>query len=100
MLSNTGLGKEFWAEAINTRCYLVNRSPNTSIECKTPEEVWSGKLADYSNLRVFGCPAYVHVNEEKLEARASASRSPTLGKNEKVEQHIRKKTRKPNIIRF
>jgi len=70
MLSNAGLGKEFWAEAISTGCYLVNRSPNTSIECKTPEEVWSGKSADYKNLRVFGCAAYVHVNEGKLEARA------------------------------
>ena len=29
-----------------------------------------GKLVDYSNLRVFSCPAYVHVNKEKLEARA------------------------------
>jgi len=24
MLSNTGLGKEFWVEAISTGCYLVN----------------------------------------------------------------------------
>jgi len=70
MLSNAGFGKELWAEAISTGCYLVNRSPNTSIQCKTPEEVWSGKPTDYSNLRVFGCPAYVHVNEGKLEARA------------------------------
>jgi len=28
------------------------------------------------------------------------SLSPTLGRNEKVEQHIRKKTRKPNGLRF
>ena len=39
MLSNVGLGKKFWAKAISMGCYLVNRSPNTSIECKTPEEV-------------------------------------------------------------
>jgi len=70
MLSNAGLGKEFWAEAISTGCYLVNRSPNTFIKCKTPKEVWSGKPTDYSNLRVFGCPASVYVNERKLEARA------------------------------
>jgi hypothetical protein len=70
MLSNAGLGKEFWAEAISTACYLVNRSPTTSIECQTPEEVWSGKLANYSNLKVFGCSAYFHVNEGKLEPRA------------------------------
>jgi len=71
ILSNTDLGKEFWAEAISTTCYLVNRSPNTYIKCKTPKEVWSGKLTEYSNLRVFGCPAYVHVNKGKLEARAN-----------------------------
>jgi hypothetical protein len=28
------------------------------------------KPADYSNLWVFGCPAYAHVNEEKFEPRA------------------------------
>jgi len=28
------------------------------------------------------------------------SLSPTLGKNKKVEQHIRKKTYKPNALRF
>ncbi|KAG9454463.1 hypothetical protein H6P81_007367 [Aristolochia fimbriata] len=38
MLSNAGLGKDFWAEATSMTCYLVNRSPSTAIECKTPEE--------------------------------------------------------------
>lgn len=70
MRSNAGLGEEFWAEAVNTACYLVNRSPSTAIELKTPEEVWSGSPADYSGLRVFGCPAYAHVNEGKLKPRA------------------------------
>lgn len=70
MLSNAGLSKEFWAEAVNTTCYLVNRSLSTAIECKTPEEMWSGSLASYIDLRVFGCPAYAHVNEGKLEPRA------------------------------
>ncbi|KAG9442249.1 hypothetical protein H6P81_018103 [Aristolochia fimbriata] len=70
MLSNAGLGKDFWAEATSMACYLVNRSPCTAIECKTPEEVWSGTPADYSDLKVFGCTAYMHVNEGKLEPRA------------------------------
>ena len=69
-LSNCGLFKDFWAEAINMACYLINRSPSTAIECKTPFEVWSGAPAGYSNLRVFGCPAYAHVNDGKLEPRA------------------------------
>ncbi len=37
---------------------------------KTPHEVWSGKLAEYSNLRAFGYTIYYHVSESKLEARA------------------------------
>ncbi|KAK3031951.1 hypothetical protein RJ639_037112 [Escallonia herrerae] len=41
MLSNAGLSKEFWAEVINTATYLVNRSPPATIDCKTPEKVWS-----------------------------------------------------------
>ena len=50
MLSNAGLSKCFWAEAINTTCYLVNRSPSTAIDFKTLEEVWSGIPANYSHL--------------------------------------------------
>jgi hypothetical protein len=71
MLFNVGLDKEFWAEAVSMTYYLMNRSPTTFIECKTSEEVWSGKPADYSNLKVFSCPAYFYVNERKLDARAN-----------------------------
>ncbi|KAH9782240.1 hypothetical protein KPL71_008811 [Citrus sinensis] len=64
------LPKSLWAEALNTTCYLVNRSPSTAIECKTPIELWSGRVADYSKLRIFGCVAYAHVKQGKLEPRA------------------------------
>ena len=70
MLSNAGLTRRFWAEAVTTACYITNRGPHTGIDCKTPYKVWTGKPADYSNLRVFGCTAYYHVNEGKLEPRA------------------------------
>ena len=70
MLSHAGLPQSLWAEAVTTACYLVNRSPSTAIECKTPEEVWSGKPPQYDHLRLFGCPAYVHVRQNKLEPRA------------------------------
>ncbi|KAK3017139.1 hypothetical protein RJ639_007435 [Escallonia herrerae] len=70
MLLNARLSKEFWAEAVNTAAYLVNRSPSTAIDCKTLEEVWFGKHADYENLRIGCCPAYADVNDGKLEPRA------------------------------
>lgn len=67
MMSNVGLNKSFWAEAINTFFYLVNRSPSIAIDRKTPFEVWFNKQVDYSILRVFYCPAYYHVSGGKLE---------------------------------
>uniref|UniRef100_A0ACD5YJF3 Uncharacterized protein n=1 Tax=Avena sativa TaxID=4498 RepID=A0ACD5YJF3_AVESA len=70
MLSNAGMHRRFWAEAANTACYLINRSPSIPLEKKTPIEVWSGSPADYSQLRVFGCTAYAHVDNGKLEPRA------------------------------
>ena len=38
--------------------------------------------------------------EREIVRYSSVSLSPTLGRNEKVEQHIRKKIRKPNALRF
>jgi hypothetical protein len=62
--------RRFWAEAASTACYLINRSPCIPLDKKTPIEVWSGSPADYSQLRVFGCTAYAHVDNGKLEPRA------------------------------
>ena len=70
MLLYSKLPKSLWAEALNTTCYFVNRSPSTTIECKTPIELWSGRVTDYSKLRIFGCVAYAHVKQGKLEPRA------------------------------
>lgn len=62
--------KQFWTDVVNTACYLVNRSPSTAIDFKTPIKVWCNKPGNYSMLKVFGCLAYYHVNEGKLEPRA------------------------------
>ncbi|KAH9657711.1 hypothetical protein KPL70_023190 [Citrus sinensis] len=71
MLSNAGLDKKFLAEAVSYASHLVNRLPSTVIGGKTPMEMWSRKHAqDYDSLRIFGCPAYYHVKDGKLDARA------------------------------
>ena len=48
MLKATGLGKPFWAEAVKTAYYVINRSLSTAIELKTLMEMWTGKVANYS----------------------------------------------------
>lgn len=60
VLIAAGLPKVFWAEAVATVAYLINRSP-TRGHGKTPEEVWTGVQPDLSHLRVFGCKALMHV---------------------------------------
>ena len=71
MLSNVRIPKNFWAEVLAYACYLINRLPSFAIGGKTPLEVWSGKVAqDYDSLRVFGCPTYYQVKEDKLNPRA------------------------------
>ncbi|KAG8478601.1 hypothetical protein CXB51_028410 [Gossypium anomalum] len=70
MLSNANLPKSFWAEVASTVCFLINRSPSVAIDKKTLQEVWSGNPANYSDLKIFGCPAYAHVDNGKLEPRS------------------------------
>ncbi|KAG8496742.1 hypothetical protein CXB51_007919 [Gossypium anomalum] len=50
---------------------VAERMNKTIIEKKkTPQEVWSGNPANYSDLRIFGCPEYAHVDNGKLEPRS------------------------------
>ena len=65
MLSSAGIGQEFWTEAVEIACYLVNRSPTSTLIDKTPQEVWTGKKPSIKHLKVFGCDDYVHVPKEK-----------------------------------
>ncbi|GJV88834.1 retrovirus-related pol polyprotein from transposon TNT 1-94 [Tanacetum coccineum] len=39
MLATASLGKSFWAEAVNTTCYVINHSPSNAVELKTPIEI-------------------------------------------------------------
>lgn len=57
-------------EEVNIACYLVNKSASTTIDSKTPQEVWFGKRSNYSYLLMFGCIDYACVNDRKLDLRA------------------------------
>lgn len=65
LLHEADLSKCYWAEAMNMAVYLINRSPSANLKNQTPEEVWSGKKVDLSNLKTFGCPVMVHIPSEK-----------------------------------
>jgi hypothetical protein len=61
---NAELPKVFWVEAMNIACYIINQSPKVALDGKVAEEVWTGQEVDYSLMRIFGCPAYVHISGE------------------------------------
>ena len=70
MLSNADVGRRYWSEAVITTCYIINRDPLSGIDCNISFEIWSGKLPSFSNLEIFCCVAYYHVNGDKLDSRA------------------------------
>ena len=39
----SSLPKQFWAEAVNTAAYLINRGPSVPLEHRIPEDLWNGK---------------------------------------------------------
>ncbi|KMQ90788.1 cysteine-rich rlk receptor-like protein kinase 8 protein [Lasius niger] len=50
MLFDAGLEKPYWAEAVNMAVYIINRSASSVLNNQTPEEVWTGKKVDVSNV--------------------------------------------------
>ncbi|MBW0468233.1 hypothetical protein O181_007948 [Austropuccinia psidii MF-1] len=51
----------FWGEAVVTSTFLEKITPCSSIEYKTPFELWNGSTFDLSQLRTFGCCCYVNI---------------------------------------
>ncbi|KAM5577541.1 hypothetical protein ABKV19_008070, partial [Rosa sericea] len=66
MLHSAGLSTNFWAEAISTACYTINRvylRPGTE---QTTYELWKGKKPNIGHFRVFGSSCYILRDREQL----------------------------------
>ena len=64
MLWNASLPVGFWSAAVETSVYLLNRSPHSALNNKTPFEAWHEFKPNLGHLRVFGCRAAAHVPDE------------------------------------
>lgn len=67
MLKGKGLPNKFWAEAINTAVYFLNRSPTKAVQNKTPYEAWHKQKPQVNFLKVFGGIAYALIPSQKRE---------------------------------
>ena len=68
MLSDAGLNKSLWGEAVYTANTLRNRSPAAGKD-KTPWELFFNSKPDVSFLRPFGSTAYVLIPKEKRSSK-------------------------------
>lgn len=72
MLNEKQLPKIYWAEAMNTAVYLINRMPLRA-EMKVPYQLLFQRTPDLTHLRIFGCISYVKNTDEgrdKLDKKA------------------------------
>nr|GEV13482.1 retrovirus-related Pol polyprotein from transposon TNT 1-94 [Tanacetum cinerariifolium] len=59
MLADSLLPIPFWAEAVNTACYVQNRVLVTKLKNKTPYELLHGRKPSIGFMRPFGCPVTI-----------------------------------------
>ncbi|GKF48963.1 retrovirus-related pol polyprotein from transposon TNT 1-94, partial [Tanacetum coccineum] len=59
MLADSLLPTVFWAEAVNTACYVLNRVLVAKPHNKTPYELIIGRALSISFMRPFGCPVTI-----------------------------------------
>jgi hypothetical protein len=73
MLDEHRTSRHFWAEAINTTCYILNQKFLCSLLNLTPFELHFGCQPFVSHLRPFGYECFIlkHDNLDKFESRSS-----------------------------
>lgn len=102
LLSDSGLPKTFWGEALNTATYLRNRAPSSTTGNLTPTQRWTGKRPDVSHFRVFGCRAFAHQPAElrgKLDPKTQKCLMMGYAKKSKGYRLFNEVTRKIIISR-
>ena len=73
MILHAGFPLYFWPDVVDIDVYLINIGTSSNLDGGIPKEAWTGKKANYSFLRTFGCEAFAHIDKEnrtKLEAKS------------------------------
>ena len=65
MLNEYDVPKYFWADAVSTACYVLNRMLIRPILKVTPYELFKGRKPNVAHLKIFGCKCFVLNNEKE-----------------------------------
>lgn len=67
MIIKSGLGKEVWAEAVDTAVYTINRTGSSPVKGKTPYELIYGRSFGLNIFRTFGSKVYTHIPKQRRQ---------------------------------
>lgn len=69
----SGISLKYWNHCILTAVYLINRTPSSTLNNKSPYQVLFNKKPNYLQLKVFGCLAFATTivnGRHKFDPRA------------------------------
>lgn len=69
MMIECGLAPSFWAEAVQTAVYILNRTPTSANDGRSPYEKLHGVPPRIHHLRRFGCLAYITIPKELQQGK-------------------------------
>ena len=85
VISDADINKSFWAEAVTTANYVINRCPSRSLGERTPFELLFNAKPDVSYFKVFDCKDFSHIPKDERSKLDFRSRSTLfMGYGDKI----------------
>ncbi|KMQ86201.1 integrase core domain protein, partial [Lasius niger] len=83
MLHSMNMSKIFWAKAVNTAVFTLNRTGSSPENIKPPFELWHSKKPDINIFKVFGSKVAAHIpKERRLKFDAKSKEGIVIGYSE------------------
>lgn len=79
LMQDANIPEFFWAEAVNTANYLINRSPARALKGNSPYEKWVQRTPSGNHLHIFGNRAFVMNKKRRGKFTAKATEGVFLG---------------------
>ena len=74
IIHDQDLPMHMWAKETITTMYVQNILSHSALGFKTSKEMYTGNKSEVSNLKIFGCPMYVHIPKENRTKLDSSGR--------------------------